>query len=111
MSGVLHVEIDGHPACRADGDLAPRPELATCGHNLCKDLRDRAKREIATEAARAVKRDPSLAGAYAERAYEVLDQSFCPGGEHHSQGVTRWFCGPCVRAALADAFRAGRRSV
>jgi hypothetical protein len=112
MTNVTHeLDENGEIACkRPTGDSAPAPGASTCGHQNCRELRERVRANRCPSWLVAWPTPLTPARAYAAKAYSVLRHSTCPGGTgHEGNGASAEYCNACIAEAIALAFEAGQK--
>jgi len=105
-------EVDeaGRRACHTQaGALTPAPGESTCGHQNCREIRDRIRLKNRPSWLLAWPVPFTSARTYAAGAYSGLRSSICPGGTgHEGNGASAEFCDACLAEAIAAAFEAGQ---
>jgi hypothetical protein len=97
-------------ACNAPAGLAvSMPGTSTCGHQPCREIRDRIRLNQRSSWLLAWPVPFTSARAYAAGAYSGLRSSICPGGTgHEGNGASAEFCDACLAEAIATAYVAGQ---
>jgi hypothetical protein len=100
----------GRLACHLRaGDLTPVPGESTCGHQNCREIRERIRLKNRPSWLLAWPVPLTRAQAYAAGAYSDLRSSICPGGiGHEGNGASAEYCDACLAGAIAAAYVAGR---
>jgi hypothetical protein len=100
----------GRLACHLQaGDLTPVPGESTCGHQNCREIRERIRLKNRPSWLLAWPVPFTSAQAYAAGAYSDLRSSICPGGiGHEGNGASAEFCDACLAEAIATAYEKGK---
>jgi hypothetical protein len=104
-------------ACRAKaGDRAAVPGDSTCGHQNCREIRERLRAKAVLALTPGL--DPWMAAwplpwtnarAYAAGTYSGLRSSICPGGTgHEGNNTSAEYCDACLANAIAAAYEKGK---
>jgi hypothetical protein len=89
-------------------DLACNPGDSTCGHQNCREIRERVWSNSKPSWRIAWPLPLTPAQAYAAKAYSVLRRSICLGGiGHEGNGASAEYCDACIANAIAKAFEMG----